>query len=551
MRRKKGGAIFQQSRLGLVLSLPPAVFAFYYALRYGLRGFHNAADIVFYGGWQVANGQLPYLDFFVSYGAVQYLIQGGLMKLFGPSWLVYCVHAALFNAAFVLLLFALLRRFALPLWMAFVYSWCAGIAYYPVMGYPQPDKHSFLFLLLALLLQLLPDRETPNRRVALLYAAAAFSYVAAFFCKANPTVLYPLAALGATLALGRRQWVPALAGAAAVLGFFLLAGLAVELARPGFLSNLSYYLVTLPGDIARERSGGSLPLLKMAEQARFSSITLSYAALAAGAGILVLRLGELGDGAFRRTVLLPLLLAFSFVVITIFHITHIGQPPLAHVTLIVPALALIHAAALNAIGDGGGERLAKLALSLLLLVFVAVDVSEYNRLSVKRRLSYDREMDLSAMQERGASGLAELADVEFVPIASEPDFLAVFAAVAAELKANGDQSLLLGFSPWHYAFAGKAPLLPAIYIMPGHSSPREDSPQETDLAKRLAANLERNGVKSLLVKPDRVDAAWQALDQAELACDMRLEAHVVRIDLCEPFKAESLETARALLRLAS
>ncbi|MDK9721112.1 MAG: hypothetical protein OEL53_08000 [Rhodospirillales bacterium] len=547
MRRGRTAAF---SWLAVLPLLPLAGFAFYYSLRYGLRGFSPAADIVFYGGWQIANGQLPHLDFFVSYGAVQYLIQGALMKLFGPSWLIYCAHAAAFNAIFVCLIYLLLKRFGLSWWIAFAYAWCAGITYYPVIGYPQPDKHSFLFLILALLLQMQVTAESKRRRVFLYYAGAGICYLLALFCKANPTLLYPLAALAVMLGLRREQWMAAVLGGLAALMAALSFGLMLAMGHPGFFADLLYYLVTLPGMIAAGRSGGSWPILKLADYARFPSITLAYAALAAGGAIFLQRLGEAGDERFRRTVLIPLLLAASFVLMTVFHILHIGQPPLAHVTLIVPAIALAHAAFLNGIGEGGALRRARLSLSLLLLVFVAVDVSEYNRIAVKRRLSYDADMPMDGMQERGASGLPELRYVEFIPLTSQPEFLEGFKAILEEVRAVPGNVMTLGLSPWYYVFGQKAPVLPAIYIIPGHSSPGEDSLQETALAARLAANLEKAEVRHLILNPDRFDAAMQALEQEGLACGATNETHFARIDLCQPFRADQVETARALLRLA-
>lgn len=547
MRRERTAGF---SWLAVLPLLPLAGFAFYYSLRYGLRGFGAAADIVFYGGWQVANGQFPHLDFFVSYGAVQYLIQGALMKLFGPSWLVYCAHAAAFNAVYVCLIYLLLRRFALPWWIAFVYAWCAGITYYPAMGYPQPDKHSFLFLILALLLQMQVTADSKGRRVFLYYAGAGICYLLALFCKANPTLLYPLAALAVMLGLRRAQVTLAVLGGLAALAAALLFGLLLAVGHPGFFADLLYYLVTLPGMIAAGRAGGSWPILKLADYARFPSITLAYAVLAAGGGLLLQRLGEASDEHFRRSVLVPLLLAFGFVLMTVFHILHIGQPPLAHVTLIVPAIALAHAAFLNGMGEGGALRRVRLSLSLLLLVFVAVDVSEYNRITVKRRLSYDTDMDIGQLQARGASGLPELKHVEYAPVASNPDALQKFADILGAVKDLPGNVMTLGLSPWYYAFGQKAPVLPAIYIIPGHSSPQQDSPQELGLARRLAANLEKAEVRHLILNPNRFDAAMQALEKDGLACGAANDTHFARIDLCQPLKAEQVEAALSLLRLA-
>ena len=129
------------------------VFACLICLKYGLLGIFNDADIVFYSGWLVANGKLPFLDYFVTYAHVQALIQGAIFKLFGVSWMAYVAHAALFNGVYAMLVLVYVRRTGLAWWAAFLYAFASALTYYTPMGYPQPDKHSLLFLLAAMVVQ--------------------------------------------------------------------------------------------------------------------------------------------------------------------------------------------------------------------------------------------------------------------------------------------------------------------------------------------------------------------------------------------------------------
>jgi hypothetical protein len=59
---------------------------------------------------RIADGQLPYRDFWWNYGPGQPLLLAGLQELFGPSLLPWRVLRVLLDGAVAALAFALARR---------------------------------------------------------------------------------------------------------------------------------------------------------------------------------------------------------------------------------------------------------------------------------------------------------------------------------------------------------------------------------------------------------------------------------------------------------
>ena len=79
--------------------------------------------LVLQAGARVAEGQLPYRDFYANYGPGQYFLVGGLDVLFGPSLLSWRIVRVALDATVAVLAYALTRRdapevVALAAWLA-------------------------------------------------------------------------------------------------------------------------------------------------------------------------------------------------------------------------------------------------------------------------------------------------------------------------------------------------------------------------------------------------------------------------------------------------
>lgn len=182
------------------------------AIRWGINP--HDEGLMLQAGERIADGQLPYRDFYANYGPGQYFLIGGLDWLFGPSLLVWRIVRVLLDAGVAVMAYALVRRdaprpLALGAWLA-----VAAAMAFPSIPHPNPTALALAFggLLLA--------RERPAQAGALAGLAVVFR------------LDLGLAALAgvAVLAGGRRAIARAL-GAGAAVALVLMAP--VVLAAPG------------------------------------------------------------------------------------------------------------------------------------------------------------------------------------------------------------------------------------------------------------------------------------------------------------------------------
>ncbi len=142
-------------KVTLVWILSPAVFGCWISLFYGRIGLMPLdQSIIFDGGWRILSGQVPYRDFVTPNGLVPLLLQALFFKLLGVNWFAYCLHAAVFNAAFCVTVFFFLLLLGASRPLAAFYSALCGLFLYPPIGTPYMEQHSFVFLSIALLVGL-------------------------------------------------------------------------------------------------------------------------------------------------------------------------------------------------------------------------------------------------------------------------------------------------------------------------------------------------------------------------------------------------------------
>ncbi|MBD0281654.1 MAG: hypothetical protein ICV69_05605 [Thermoleophilaceae bacterium] len=162
----------------------------------------------------MADGQLPYRDFYANYGPGQYFLVGGLDLLFGPSLLTWRIVRVALDATVGVLAYALARRdapepLALAAWLA-----VAGAMAFPSIPHPNPAA-----LALGLGAILIARRFSAAAGV-LAGAAVAFRFDVG-----------AAALAGAALAAGGRPAAGRVAGVCVVVAAGLLAP--IVLAAPG------------------------------------------------------------------------------------------------------------------------------------------------------------------------------------------------------------------------------------------------------------------------------------------------------------------------------
>ncbi|HEV2875312.1 MAG TPA: hypothetical protein VGW14_09195, partial [Thermoleophilaceae bacterium] len=94
---------------------------------------------------RVADGELPYRDFYANYGPGQYYLAGGLDAVFGPSLLAWRIVRVALDALVGVFAYALVRRdapepFALGAWVAVV-----AVMAHPTLPHPNAPALALAF----------------------------------------------------------------------------------------------------------------------------------------------------------------------------------------------------------------------------------------------------------------------------------------------------------------------------------------------------------------------------------------------------------------------
>ncbi len=164
---------------------------------------------------RIADGQLPYRDFWTNYGPGQPLVLGALTKLLGPSLLTWRLVRLAIGATVALLAFTLARRHASRPWALVAWIGAAGAMAFPTGPGPNPAALALGLGAIAL------ARRAPAGAGGLAGAAALF----------RPD-LGAAAAVGVLIATGRGGAARALLAAAGTAALLYLPFL---VAAPGEL----------------------------------------------------------------------------------------------------------------------------------------------------------------------------------------------------------------------------------------------------------------------------------------------------------------------------
>jgi hypothetical protein len=144
------------------------------------------ASIVFDGGWRILDGQVPWRDFTTPNGVVPAAIQALFFAIAGPTWFAFCLHASVVNGAFGVLMYVLLVVLRLPRPLAFFYALCGTFFFYPPVGVPFMEQHSFFFTLAAITAAVTGNYSPSSRAQWWLWALVPALGLLAFFSKQVP-----------------------------------------------------------------------------------------------------------------------------------------------------------------------------------------------------------------------------------------------------------------------------------------------------------------------------------------------------------------------------
>jgi hypothetical protein len=170
--------------IGFVVSSAAALLSLHFG-RIGYMPLDQSMN--FDGGYRILGGQLPFRDFVAPAGALPSLLQAGLFAAFGTTWSVYCLHAAVVNGLFTLLVYAFVCLMGGGILSSWAWAALSGVMFYPAVGTPFMEHHAFFFGLAALVAMLAAGRER-RPAAAVAWAAAGPALVAACFLS-KPSVV--------------------------------------------------------------------------------------------------------------------------------------------------------------------------------------------------------------------------------------------------------------------------------------------------------------------------------------------------------------------------
>jgi hypothetical protein len=488
-------------------------------------------SFVFDGAWRLLSGQIPFRDFTTPDGIVPIAIQALFFKVFGITWLSYVLQAAVFNGLFCLVTYWLLRTAGGGRLLACFYALASALVFYPPMGTPYPEQHSFFFLLLAVALSFAALESTDRRKQAGYWSATSVAMAFAATSKQIPAALgIPLIALLLVTA------APGTAGRA--LGWLAAGaiGVAVAAAIVMIAAGVDFHLVKLFGlDVPGEAGRGRLSrLLHRGEYTFGSEVPAAYPGLAVfGRGLWTPKLVLLGSlagllvvgrlGLFHRgsTLLRVALIALGLLLIDeTFQIltTNERENGMAYLFCSVGLLHVLFLRTSRHL-DARGRR-GRWLVTAISLVIVAATLRDAWAFDVS--VNATRMVnDVSDFRERGQVDDAELPrELRFL----RWDVPATYATTPAELgevvrrlKALDDNFLLIGDTSLLYALADKPSVFPALWFDKNLTLPKSDTAESRAFEQRLIRNMRRYHVGDVVLEGRETWAGSKLSDFPRLA----------------------------------
>jgi hypothetical protein len=550
MRLRAAVAVNALALVGIVAA------AIYFNQHYGVINLvvgYDLADFLVDAGWKLISGQVPFVDFHV-YAAPVVALQALFMLVAGNTAMSLVLHASVFNALFGVIVYAVLRRLDLGPLAATVYGLASVVTFYPPLGVPQPNQHSYVSAVLAIFLQVVA--LAPARRTALLYAGAGLAAAIAFLCKPVPAVYFLPLYVFLWLMLPRERLLPAAAGGAAGLALAAVGFAGPPLAAGATLADIAYYTLMLPLGIGATRKVFELRLLDNVHNFNLAGAVISLAGVLV-APFLLIRRDVAGRWRFAGAV--PYAIALTCIAVAI-HLASTSQiAPWLNVGPVFLALGALHAAMRTmAPPEDVHSRTAAGFLAALLLVTTVLDGYRFNRTANKERGYQGTDRILEEVQvgdilgnEPAFAGERFFTMADKTVVVSRSDVRAraeLRRDILATMRASPENPILLGgLSTIYYAFAGKPSPLPIITLRPGYSSPLAGTPQFARLRALTGANLRKFQIRYALISSVALQRADVAALLPSVACGLDARQGFSVLRFCQPQSDATLD----LVMLAS
>jgi len=550
--------IRSSNRQLLVLSVVIFAAGVFINLHYGIRGLPYAAYQAFDAGWRVFSGQVPYVDFMLASGLTPGVMQAAFYALTGVTVGSLVVHAALLNGIAGVLVFAALRLLGLARGYAAFYGLLTTVVFFPPVGGPYTNTHSYFFGLVIVVAQIAAIKCRGMRAVGWLYAAAGVAAIAGFFSKPIPLAGFLPLSLLLLFMLERRRLGWAVLGSAAGLLIALSPLLVIAAGNEGAGARIWYYAVGLPLGTGQGRLGdgiGLSALLKLFGSAyRFNQATviLLMAGGAAGLWLLARKAMAAGIGETLKNEGVPWAVGVWLLIVTIFfqgisqHSYSAGLPMIFFATgaLHHALRGLIEGAVPEAPEIAAVVRRADGAVAALFVLVAASDALLFNTLingqrgSIHEFRTVDRVDDVPrilGMESVVHFTMAAKTGYGTLEIKADQirNKLAATKEVTDYMHGIEGGILALGVDPLAHGLAQKRSAFPLLNILPGVSSPLLDTPEYEDMVGVFERNLRDVPIDRLLVGREIATQHADAIEDATgLFCGRETRVSFDVLHLC-------------------
>lgn len=500
---------------------------------------------LFDGAWKLISGQIPFVDFYV-YAAPVIGLQALFMLVFGETGMSGVLHASAANALFALLVFGVLRRLGLSAVVAAVYGLATAVTFYPSIGLPQPNQHSYIFAIAAIWMQLMAATGS-TRNPGALYALASFSAAVAFLCKPVPAGYYLPLFLFLWLVLPRNRLLAAAAGAAAGLTIAAALFMAPPLAAGASLSDIVFHTLSLPLGIGAGRG-----MLKLRLLTNVHNLGLAGAVIALGGVIAVPFLLVRRANGFRLVGSVPYAIALANIVIAVHLVGTTHFPPWHTVGPVFLALGALHAALKAAAADDRtGDSISTRAVTALLIALTLLDAYRFNRTANGER---GYQVAPRILKEVNVADLLgnepAFARMRFFTLADTTVRLSedqvrenatLWRDILLQMRASPGNPILLDISGIYYGIAGKPSPLPVMSVRPGYSTPLAGTPEYGRMRELTGRKLRNERVAYALLSARMLDAPAVSASLTQVACGVERRAGFAVVRFCDPTSPQTLD----------
>jgi hypothetical protein len=501
------------------------------ALYYGRTGFMPLDQSIIYdGAWRMLSGQIPYRDFVTPNGVLPIAIQAVFFRLFGVNWLAYCLHAAVFNGLFCLLAYALLKLLGSPHWLALFGGLLSGVVFYPPIGTPYLEQHSFFFVLLAVVMAVLAARRARGAAWFVLWLLVPVSLGFGLLSKQIPAAYgFPLV-LAIALVFGKGHRLRAVAAlAAGTLLFAALTWLVAALVRVD-LEQVRVYALQLPSALGRERLAKLLsdpPALLEAllwpfrhrikvwrgrvEYTNYSAYLTVLFWLAYGYAVLQRRHSQRWAGIRSRSrQMLPEVgLAAGLLLVCWLTATFTDNLQENNIPFVYAALAITYLVASRAIlgnqttpPERMTERrlLATRLMSLGVILFALFDAFIFNNQINAGRVVHDFVYDARRFRPYQRLLPAQLRFMKWGTPGAYPFLPGEVRDITEYIRARPGGLFVLGDASVFYALTGRQSTNPSLWFHAGLTMPRPGTDLFDRYEQRLLDNFRKYDVRFVLLE---------------------------------------------------